>query len=435
MLNNFCDGIKRRDFLRAGVVGSGLMSGLGLNLASYLRMAQAGELGKAKATRAIYIRLGGGPTHMDTFDLKPNASSEYRGEFKPINTNVPGVQISEHLPKLAQCADKFLLLRGVSHTLAAHELGTKYMNTGNRPLPSLEFPGFGAVVSKELKTADDLPPFVAIPTTPQVGGYLGIQYGAFNTNNAPKLGEQYRVRGISLKEDMTLTEVDRREKLLQQVDTTFQGYESKINLLAGLETFSDRAYNMISSKRAREAFDIASEPRDLAERFGNHEFGQSCLLACRLVASGVRFATVNSQKWDMHQNIFATLKDRALPELDQGLSALLTTLSERGLLDSTVIMMSGEFGRTPKINQRGGRDHWPRAMFVLMAGGGIGGGRVLGASDENGMGPASTAITPDNIAASFYHALGINHQKEYHTSSGRPVMIVREGSVMPELFA
>jgi hypothetical protein len=417
------------------VVGSGLLSGMGLNLASYLRMAQAGELRSSKATSAIYIRLGGGPTHMDTFDLKPDAPSEYRGEFKPINTNVAGMQISEHLPKLAQCADKFTLLRGVSHTLAAHELGTKYMNTGNRPLPSLEFPGFGAVVSKELKTADDLPPFVAIPTTPQIGGYLGIQYGAFMTNNAPRLGEAYRVRGISLSPDLTLTEVDRREKLLHQVDTAFQGYESKINLLTGLDTFSDRAYSMISSKRAREAFDVAKEPTQIAERFGNHEFGQSCLLACRLVASGVRFATVNSQKWDMHQNIFPNLKDKALPELDQGLSALLTTLSERGLLESTVVILAGEFGRTPKINQRAGRDHWPRAMFVLMAGGGIGGGRVFGASDDKGMGPANAAITPDNIAASFYHALGINHQKEYHTSSGRPVMIVREGQVMPELFA
>ncbi len=435
MLNNFCDGIKRRDFLRAGVVGSGLLSGVGLNLASYLRMAQAGELRAPKATRAIYIRLGGGPTHMDTFDLKPDAPSEYRGDFKPISTNVAGMQISEHLPKLAQCADKFTLLRGVSHTLAAHELGTKYMNTGNRPLPSLEFPGFGAVVSKELKTADDLPPFVAIPTTPQIGGYLGIQYGAFNTNNAPRMGEAYRVRGISLNPELTLTEVDRREKLLHQVDTAFQGYESKINLLAGLDNFSDRAYNMISSKRAREAFDVADEPKEVAERFGNHEFGQSCLLACRLVASGVRFATVNSQKWDMHQNIFPTLKDRALPELDQGLSALLTTLSERGLLESTVVILAGEFGRTPKINQRAGRDHWPRAMFVLMAGGGIGGGRVFGASDDKGMGPAGDAITPDNIAASFYHALGIDHRKEYQTSSGRPVMIVREGQIMPELFA
>ena len=186
MKNKFCDGIKRRDFLRVGTLAGGMMSGVGLNLAGYLQLCQAGTLDKAKAKSAIYIRLGGGPTHMDTFDLKPDAPSELRGEFKPISTNVAGIQISEHLPKLAQCADKFTLLRGVSHTLAAHELGTKYMNTGNRPLPSLEFPGFGAVVSKELTTADDLPPFVAIPTTPQVGGYLGIQYGAFNTNNAQR---------------------------------------------------------------------------------------------------------------------------------------------------------------------------------------------------------------------------------------------------------
>jgi hypothetical protein len=429
----FCDGLKRRDFLKVGALAGGLMSGSGLSLSSFLRQAAAGTVRKATAQSAIYIRLGGGPTHMDTFDLKPKAKEELRGEFKQIPTNVPGIEICEHLPLLAKCADKYTILRGVSHTLAAHDLGTKYMNTGNRPLPSLEFPGFGAVVSKELSTVDDLPPFVGIPSTPQVGGYLGIQYGAFNTNESPKLGQPFNVRGISLQGDLTVADVDRRQKLLATVDTAFRGYEQKINLLTGLDEFSERAFSMISSKRAREAFDISKEPHEVAERFGSGELGQSCLLATRLVASGVRFATVNSSKWDMHQDIFSNCKERALPELDRALSALFTTLSERGLLDSTIVFVSGEFGRTPKINTRGGRDHWPRAMFVLMAGGGVAGGRVMGASDDDGMGPADTAITPDQIAASFYSALGIDHHKEYHTSTGRPVMIVREGNPVPGL--
>jgi hypothetical protein len=433
--NVFCDGIQRRDFLRVGALGAGLASGAGLNLAGFLRQAAAGGVQAAKAQSAIYIRLGGGPTHLDTFDMKPNAPSELRGEHKPIKTNVPGVEFSECLPKLARVADKFAVLRGVSHTLAAHDLGTKYLNTGNRPLPSLDFPGMGAVVSKELKTAADLPPFVAVPNTPQTGGYLGIQYGPFNTNVSPKLGSPFVVRGLALDGALTLDDVNRRQKLLASVDTAFRGYESKIDVLSGMDVFSERAYTMISSKRAREAFDVSREPREVAERFGDTDFGQSCLLATRLVASGVRFVTVNGNRWDMHQGIFSALRDKALPELDGGVSALLTTLHERGLLESTLVIVAGEFGRTPKINARGGRDHWPRAMFVLMAGGGVRGGQVIGASDEHGMGPAGEAITPDQMAASFYQALGIDYHKEYHTNTGRPVMIVRQGSIIPGLFA
>src|SRR3954452_16760419 len=188
-----CDGVRRRDLLRVGVLG---MAGLGL--ADYLRLVEAGEVQGGKATSAIFINLGGGPSHLDTFDLKPDAPAEYRGEFRPIDTNVPGVAICEHLPKLARCADKFALLRGVSHSLAEHEMGTKYMNTGNRPIPSLEFPGYGAVVSKELSSPPDLPPFVAIPNTPQVAGSLGVEYAPFSTNSTPKAGQPFTVRGITI---------------------------------------------------------------------------------------------------------------------------------------------------------------------------------------------------------------------------------------------
>ena len=192
---------------------------------------------------------------------------------------------------------------------------------------------------------------------------------------------------------------------------------------------------MISSPRARDAFDISKEPAGLAETFGNHAFGQSCLLAARLVEAGVRFTTVTFGGWDTHQNNFETLKTQRLPQLDEGLAALFTTLSERGLLDSTTVFVTGEFGRTPKINPRGGRDHWPRAMFCLMAGGGVKGGQVLGASDDKAMGPAGDPITPDQVAASFYHTLGIDYTKEFHTHTGRPIMIVRDGSLVPGLFS
>lgn len=429
--NRYCDGVQRRDFLKAGVLG-----GIGLSLADYLRLAEAGEVSSGgKAKSAIFISLGGGPTHMDTFDLKPNAPKEFRGEFNPIATNVPGIEISEHLPLLAKCADKFAILRGVSHSIAAHDLGTKYMNTGNRPLPSLTYPGFGSVVTKELPTQNDLPPFVAIPNTPQTPGYLGVEYAAMQTNAVPKLGQPFNVRGISLGGGLTIAEVDRRQKLLDDLDTTFKGFESDNQLLTGLDRFSVQAHDIISSSKTRQAFDIGSEPPETAKQFGEGGLGQSCLLASRLVESGVRFATVSSGGWDTHAQNFQRLKEKLLPELDRALSALLCHLDAKGLLATTAICVTGEFGRTPKINANAGRDHWARAMFVLMAGGGIRGGQALGASDANGMGPLEKGYAPEEVAASFYHNLGIDHTKEYQSGIGRPIMIVREGHVINELFA
>lgn len=427
--HRYCDGVKRRDLLKVGALG-----GLGLSLVDYLRFAKAGEIRKPKATSAIYIRLGGGPTHMDTFDMKPDAPEEYRGKLKPMKTNVAGMEICEKMPHLAKVADKFTILRGVSHTLAAHELGTKFTLTGNRPLPSLEYPSLGSVVSKELASPPDLPPFVAIPNTNQGAGYLGLQYGPFSTNAAPKLGQSFSVRGIGLQGGMTLADVSRREKLLAQVDSTFRSIEKKSDVLTGLDEFSEQAYNMITSKRARDAFDIAQESKQVAERFGDGEVGQSALLAVRLVEAGSRFVTITTGGWDMHQDIYGAL-DKRLPGLDQGLAALLTTLEERGLLDSTVVMVSGEFGRTPKVNVRGGRDHWPRAMFMVMAGGGIKMGQVIGASDDKGQGPAGDAIAPGDVASSLLHCLGIDFHKEYQTSIGRPIMIVRDGKLVPGLLA
>ena len=427
--NDYCDGVRRRDFLKVGVLG-----GAGLSLSGYLRMAEAGEVRPGKATSAIFVNLSGGPTHMDTFDLKPDAPAEFRGEFSPIDTVVPGVQISEHLPKLAGCTDKFAILRGVSHTLAAHEFGTKYMNTGNRPLPSLEFPGYGAVASKELSSPADLPPFVAIPNTPQVAGYLGVEYAPFSTTSTPRAGQAFTVRGISLGRGLTVEEIERRRDLLNGLDRTFHGFEKDSDLLNGLDRFSQRAYDIISSPRSRQAFDVSLESPGIVGLFNESPFAQSCLLATRLVESGVRFVSVSSGGWDTHDDNFNRLKGKLLPDLDSALSGLFTSLAQKGLLETTSVFVTGEFGRTPKINQRGGRDHYPRAMFVLMGGGGIEGGQVVGASDEKAMGPASgEGITPDNVAATFYHTLGIDCHKEYKTTTGRPIEIVRYGNPIPEL--
>ncbi|MFV0443737.1 MAG: DUF1501 domain-containing protein [Planctomycetaceae bacterium] len=431
-LHRNCDGSTRRDFLRVGAAGFA-----GLTLGSYLRAVESGALTNgAKAKAAIYINLPGGPSHMDTFDLKPESSDEYRGEFSPIQTKVQGLEICEHLPKLASVADKFALIRGVTHTLAAHRLGSEYVNTGNRPLPSIEYPGYGSVVTKELGGPADLPPFVSIPNSTQRPGFLGVQYAPLHTNGTPKAGLPFSVRGISLGGGLTVADIEKRQKLLNQLDHTFAGLEKNNQLLEGLDRFSQQAYSVITSKRTREAFDTSKENPAFAEKYGQSNFGQSCLLATRLVESGVRFVTISTGGWDTHQDNWGKLKNNLLPPLDEGLAALFQGLEEKGLLDETVILMNGEFGRTPKINtQRGGRDHYPRNMFMVMAGGGIRGGQVIGASNETGSEPASKGYSPDDIAASFYHALGIDHTKEYHTNIGRPITIVRDGAVIPELFA
>jgi hypothetical protein len=427
-----CDGIPRRDFLRVGA-----LAGLGLGLPDFLAQASAGAVSQtAKAKGAIFVRLAGGPSHMDTFDLKPDAPDTHRGEFKEIATSVPGVRICEHLPKLAACADKYIILRGVSHNLAAHELGLQYLASGNRPGPALHYPTFGAVVSKEFPAAPDLPPFVAIPSeSPEAAGYLGVEYGPFETGAAPQAGRPMEIRGLSIKDGVTLTDVDRRQDMMRRYDRAFGAFGQKDKLLAGMDQFNQRAYLMMRSPKTREAFDLGKETSAISKLFGVDPFSQSCLLATRLIEAGARFVTVNQNGWDTHVNNFNSLKNQLLPTFDAGLSGLLLALHAKGLLESTTVYVTGEFGRTPAINSRGGRDHWPRAMCCLMAGGGIRGGRVIGASDAKGEGPKDAAITPEDVAASFYHSLGIDAQKEYQTPSGRPVRIVRDGKPLKEIFA
>ena len=427
-----CDGASRRDFMRVGALGFA-----GLSLGSYLQMSDAGLVKKvSQAKSAIFINLSGGPSHMDTFDLKPNAPDEYRGEFKPIQTSVPGIEISEHLPKLAASMDRFTILRGVSHTLAAHKLGSEYVNSGNKPLPSLEFPGYGAVISKELSCSPELPPSVSIPKSNQRAGYLGVQYAPLQTGSTPTIGQPYTVRGLRLANGLTVAEVEDRQKLLNEIDRKFRGLETQNDLVQGLDRFNEQAYKMITSARARTAFDISKESPQFSKNFGRTALGSSCLLATRLVEAGVPFVAINSGGWDTHRDGWNNLKNRLLPPLDESLSALFNGLEEKGLLDSTVVLVTGEFGRTPKINKtRIGRDHYPRNMFMLMAGGGIKGGRVIGESDDKAMLPKSEAISPDDVAASYFHALGIDHTKEFNTTTGRPVMIVRDGHVINDLFA
>jgi len=430
--HRYCDGHTRRDFLRIGAITG---FGLGFGLPEYLSHAAAGGITPAgRSKSAIFVRLGGGPSHLDTFDLKPDAPDTHRGEFQPIGTIVPGMQICEHLPKLGECADRFALIRGVSHTLAAHELGSAYMGTGNRPLPSLQFPSYGAVVAKESAGNPELPSFVAVPRQgDNPTGYLGVEHGPFETGSTPQPGRPMEIRGLALR-GITLEDIDRRHNLVTRFDTAFGSFANEDKLLSGMDEFGQRAYTMMRSNRTRDAFDLSQEPRTITGLFGTDPFSQSCLLATRLVEAGVKFITINHDGWDTHADNFNALKSRMLPTLDAGLSALFTALSAKGLFDSTVVFVTGEFGRTPKINARAGRDHYPRAMCCLLAGGGIRGGQVVGASDARGEGPLDRVITPDDVAATFYTALGIDPKKEFHTPSGRPVMIVRYGTPIAEML-
>ena len=423
-----CDGIIRRDFLKIGA-----LAGAGFALPDYYEASSTVDsIGKAKA--AIYIRLAGGPSHMDSFDMKPNAPDTHRGQFKEISTNIPGTRISEHLPKLAKCADKYSILRGVSHSLAAHRLGAEYLMTGNRPMPALKYPTFGAVISKELKKSAEIPSSVAIPkssTTPT--GFLGLEFGPLETGTSPKAGEPMDIRGLSLSNGLTLEDIDRRNDLVKRYDTAFGNFANEDKILSGMDEFSQKAYFMMRSNRTREAFDITKESSSISNMFGPGSFSQSCLLATRLIESGVRLVSIQLGGWDTHRDNFNRLKDNNLPNLDDGIAGMLQALTAKNLLETTSVFVTGEFGRTPKINPRGGRDHYPRSMFCLLAGGGMKGGQLIGESDAKGEAPKDRVITPDDVAATFYHSLGIDHTKEYHTPTGRPVMIVRDGKVIPEL--
>lgn len=431
-----CDGLSRRDAIRVGLLGTGAA---GLSMANYLRMAEAGNVKQnSTAKSAIFIELPGGPSHLDTFDLKPDAPSEFRGKFNPIKTNVPGVEFCEHLPKLAKCADKFAILRGVSHSLGAHPLGQQFIFTGNRPNPSLDYPAYGSVVAKELKGREDLPSYVSIPKVKTGPGHLGVKYASLQTNAQPRKGQAFNVRGITLGNGISLDEIERRQGLLKDLDTTFDAIKDSNDLLSGLDRFSQKAFDIITSKRARSAFDISKEDPKFANLYGEDGFSQSCLLATRLVESGVKFVTVSLGGWDTHGDNFSKLSNNLLPKLDAGLSGLFNGLAEKGLLESTTVFVSGEFGRTPKINSRtaeGGRDHYPRCMFMLMGGGPIKGGQVIGESDFKAAGPKHEAIKPEDAAATFFSSLGIDHRKEYQTSIGRPISIVRDGTIIPDLLS
>lgn len=421
-----CERFHRRDFLRLGSAGL-----LGLGLADLLRLeAKAGE-GRKKATSVLMVWLAGGPSTIDIWDLKPDAPDHIRGEFKPIATSARGVQVCEFMSKTAKVMHHCSLVRSLHHNIPEHNVGTRYMMTGNSPNPSLEYPGLGSLAARLLPARAGVPSYVAFQRT--VGaGYLGTAYAPFEVEGAPGRG-RLRVPGMSLPADFSLDELADRDRLRNTFDAAFKALD-QTEVPASLDKFHQQALDILRSDKTRQAFNLDKEPRKLRETYGPRPFGESALVARRLIEAGVRFVTIGLGGWDTHANNFQVLRGNLLPQLDAVLAALIGDLADKGLLDSTLVYCAGEFNRTPRINGSAGRDHWARSMAVLLAGGGIREGHIHGSTDAHGMAPADAPCAPDDVAATIFQALGIAPHHEVQTLTGRPIAIFRAGKAIEGLL-
>ena len=427
-----CEGWARRDVLALG--GSAA-----LGAAGKAHAVAGAKFGHARAF--ILIDLYGGPAHQDIFDLKPDAPAEIRGEFNPIRTNVPGIEIGEHVPHLAKVADKYTLIRSKTHTDNEHATGGYTLLSGvKHPRPGTilppspdDFPPMGSIISKFRPPAKPVPGYATVGGTMfsaggdvpgQTGGFAGQQYDPFDIKDDPSRPD-FRVQEVALPREMPAERLERRRSLLRQVDDLMRLGDRSLSA-DGLNALQERVFHLLSSPAARQAFDLQSEAAPVRDAYGRHKFGQSCLLARRLVEGGVPVVAVyweRGQVWDTHGNNFKDLKDNLLPRMDSTVSVLLKDLDDRGLLDTTLVLVSGEFGRTPRINSGAGRDHWPGVYTSLLAGGGIKRGFVYGASDEQAAFPASDPVYPWDLAATIYHLMGIDPTTEIHDRQNRPIPI------------
>jgi hypothetical protein len=431
----------RRNFLQLGCAGV-----LGLNLPEFLRMEAGAARPAGKDRRAdsvIMVWLAGGPPTIDMWDLKPDAPEGIRGEFSAIATAVNGIQIGEHLPRMARTLSKVTLIRSLEHPLPAHGPGALYMTTGNSPIGSLTFPSLGSLAARLLPGRPDVPPYITVggKGAAAYAGYLGAAYNPFvvdglETGKKGKVAapKQAMMRGVLLPSGFTLEQLENREKLLRGFDRGLAALDQAPGLGQGLDTFHRKALDILRSEQTRTALDLNREPDSVRERYGMTSFGQGALMARRLVEAGVRFVTLGLGGWDTHQGNFVKLK-ALLPQLDHTLSGLIEDLAGRGLLDRTIVYCAGEFGRTPRINKDAGRDHWSRSQTVLLAGGGFRRGCVHGATDKQGMAAVVDPCTPDDVSATLFSCLGIDPHGELTTDTGRPVQMFREGKVLRNVLA
>lgn len=440
---HFCDGVTRRDFLHAGSLAF-----LGLSMPQFLRLRAMADVKPQKDVNCIQLMLVGGPSQLDTWDMKPDAPASIRGPFKPIKTNVSGIQISEIFPRMAQHADKYALIRSVYHTAAAvHDTGCQMMQTGRLFQGGLESPNFGSVLRYEKGARGDMPPNVLLPyMIGQLGGnlphgdtagFLGKGYDPFVLNADPA-DPNFKVPDMLPPEYISAVRVDRRRSWRKEIDQSVQYFEETNQDTKLMDDTFNQAYTLMTSAKAREAFELSQESPEVRKRYGLNRFGQGCLLARRLVERGVRFVTLNMFEtvfneitWDIHGSApfspISCYNEQVGPMFDNAYSSLLEDLSRIGLLDTTLVLATGEFGRTPRINPAGGRDHWPQCWTVVMAGGGVKGGQVVGSSDSIGGAPQDRPVTPGHLAATVYKCLGIPIDKELKTPQGRVVRIVDHG--------
>src|SRR6266566_4295384 len=447
----FCDGLRRRDFLHAGS-----LSFLGLGLTQYLGFQAQGAVNPdQKDANCIMLFLVGGPSQLDNWDMKPNAPAEIRGPYKPIKTNVPGIEISENFPRMAKHADKLALIRSVYHTAAAvHDTGHQMMQTGRLFQGGIEHPHIGCVLSKLRGPKGDVPPHVLLPRPignpggnmphGQSAGYLGKTYDPFVLNADPS-DPNFRVPDMLPPDYLTALRVDRRRSWRDEIDKSVSYFESSQDAKLMDSTFN-QAYTLMSSAKAREAFELRQESDGARKKYGMNRFGQGCLLARRLIERDVRFVTVNMFEtvfneitWDIHGSApfspISCYRDLIGPMFDHAYASLLEDLHDRGLLKDTLVVALGEFGRTPKVNPAGGRDHHPGVWTILMGGGPIQGGRVVGESDALGYVPKTRPVTPAEVAATIYHGLGIQLDLELPGPQSRPIRLVDNGvEPIMELF-
>ncbi|MFP6893972.1 MAG: DUF1501 domain-containing protein [Opitutales bacterium] len=443
--------IDRRGFVKAGALGMA-----GLSLSQVLKAESAVDPAKTSKEKSVIILWQrGGPSQHETWDPKPDAPQDYRGAFGAMSTNVPGIQICDLLPKCAKVMDKFSIIRSLYHTDAGHSAGDQIMFTGyppNKGNPNENYyPSCGSIVAEQQGHLNpDLPPYVMIPRRlPGVDpAYLGKKYAPFETQADPAVEGPFHLPNFSLGDSLSLNRLDSRKGLLR----SFDDIRREVDVSGSMEAadgFNQQAFDILTSPKARDAFDLDAEPRALRERYGFMPeykaptpdrcgvpaWSQRMLLARRLVEAGVRLVTVDLRWWDTHVKGYETMRDGFLPRWDQAYSALLQDLEDRGLSDNVMVVAWGEFGRSPKVNSTGGRDHYPNVFSASVSGGGIQGGRVIGESDSKGAEPKERPVQPQDVLATMYRHLGIDVTKQYIDHGGRPVPVLPFGRPIDELFS
>jgi hypothetical protein len=433
-----CDGLTRRNFIEIGasVLGLGLIDVIRLRAAA----AEANSAQKTSDKSLIVFWTHGGLSQQDTYDMKPDSPAEYRGPYRPIVTNVPGISLTERFPRQARCMDKLSIVRSVHHENGIHAPSAHWMQTGyfgptlarNAP----QKPSFGSVISRVKGANQELmPPYVALPKAEAFGYqgavYLGAAYNPFELNADPN-SANFEVPNLALPKGLAFESVRDRAKLLRQFDTLRRDID-QTGSLEGLDSFKAQALDMVTGERVREAFNLSKEPTELRDRYGRHLYGQCALLARRLVEAGSTCVTINTGYWDHHNNIEPNLEQH-LPPLDAAIATLVEDLDARGRLQDVVIYCAGEFGRTPLINGHAGRDHWANCFSVLLGGGGLQGGRIVGASEPRGGKVDERPVSPLDLLATIYHQMGISLDTHFEDATGRPVSIVGSGKPIRELL-